>query len=68
MYESQYQCPDCGCSQAYRSRPRNLLERYFVPILLLRPVRCINCYRRSLISIFIHLPDRTQKEPRRAAA
>jgi hypothetical protein len=68
MSASQYRCPDCGSSEAYRSRPHNLLEKYILPVLLLRPVRCISCYRRTSVSIFIHVPDRPQREPRRAAA
>jgi hypothetical protein len=61
MLSKQYQCPDCGGSEGYRSRRRNLLEKYFLPLMLLQPVRCMRCYRRTHVSMFIHLPERETK-------
>lgn len=53
MFSSQFRCPDCGGSAAYRSRRRSVFERYVLPFLLLRPVRCANCFRRSSVSVFV---------------
>ena len=44
---TEFQCPECGYHEAYRSRPRGVFEKYFLPIMMLRPVRCDRCYRRS---------------------
>src|SRR3954470_210925 len=45
MLSRQYQCPDCGGSDGYRSRRRNLVEKYFLPLMMMQPVRCMRCYR-----------------------
>jgi hypothetical protein len=43
-----FQCVDCGSVEGYRSRPRNVIEKYILPLLLgLRPVRCADCFRQS---------------------
>ena len=47
MLLKQYQCPDCGGFEAYRSRRRNLLEKYILPFMMLQPARCMNCHRRT---------------------
>jgi hypothetical protein len=52
----KYKCLDCGGSDAYRSRPRSLLE-YALPFLLLKPVRCANCFRRTCVSILTSARD-----------
>jgi len=52
MFASEYQCPDCGGTEAYRSRRRTFLEKYVYPFLLLQPVRCASCYRRTNVSVF----------------
>jgi hypothetical protein len=44
---SEFHCQECGHHEAYRSRPRGVFEKYLLPILMLRPVRCDRCYRRS---------------------
>lgn len=64
----QYQCPDCGSFEGYRSRRRNFLEKYMLPMFLLQPVRCGDCYRRSNVSMFIRVPARVQKFPMRPHA
>jgi hypothetical protein len=64
MFRSKYQCPDCGGSDAYRSRRRTLLEKYALPFLLLRPVRCANCFRRTNASVLA----RARKRENRPAA
>ena len=54
----RYQCLDCGGSDAYRSRRRTFLENYILPFLLLKPVRCANCFRRSYASVFTAARER----------
>ena len=56
----QYQCPDCGSSDAYRSRRRNFLEKYLEPVFFLKPVRCVNCFRRSTVLVFVRAREPEQ--------
>jgi hypothetical protein len=61
MLSKQYECPDCGGSEGYRSRRRNLIEKYILPLMMLQPVRCTSCYRRTSVSMFVHVPERAPK-------
>ncbi len=45
----EFHCPSCGGQEAYRSRPRGFFEKGFLPLLMLRPVRCERCYHRRYI-------------------
>jgi hypothetical protein len=63
MFSSKYQCPDCGGSDAYRSRRRTLLEKYIQPVLFLQPVRCTNCFRRTIVSVFASARERESRSP-----
>jgi hypothetical protein len=47
-----YHCPGCGGKVGFRSRPRNLMERYILPLFLTQPVRCAECFRRDYRLIF----------------
>ena len=69
MFSSLFQCQDCGGFNGYRSRPRNFTEKYILPMLLLRPVRCGDCFRRSLQTLFVQVRERqeSRKEHRAAA-
>jgi hypothetical protein len=70
MFTSQYHCPDCGGSEAFRSRPRTLAEKYIFRLLFLHPVRCANCFRRTHVSSFALVRERGEKpdaQPRAAA-
>ena len=53
-----YRCRDCGSEVGFRSRRRNLLERYLLPLLLMRPVRCSDCFRRDYRLIFTDVRER----------
>jgi hypothetical protein len=53
-----YHCRDCGSDVGFRSRRRTLSERYLLPLLLLRPVRCGECFRRDYRLIFTRVSDR----------
>jgi hypothetical protein len=62
-----YQCHDCGSETGFRSRRRTLVERYILPLLLLRPVRCGECFRRDYRLIFTQVRQRLEPLPRIAA-
>ncbi len=53
-----YQCRDCGSEVGFQSRRRTLTERYILPLLLLKPVRCGECFRRDYRIIFTLVRDR----------
>lgn len=71
IFQSYY-CRDCGSDVGFRSRRRNFAERYLLPIFLLQPVRCGECFRRDYRLIFtqvrermpdpIQMPPATQKD------
>jgi hypothetical protein len=52
-----YRCRDCGRKVGFRSHPRNLMERYVLPLLLMRPVRCAECFRRDYRLILTSVPE-----------
>ncbi len=47
MFLSEFCCPDCGHAIAFYSRRRTFTEKYLLPLFLLRPFRCADCFRRS---------------------
>lgn len=53
-----YRCPDCGNDIGFRSRRRTFAERFVLPLFLLQPVRCGECFRRDYRLIFIKVRDR----------
>jgi hypothetical protein len=53
-----YFCRDCGSNVGFRSRRRNFAERYLLPLFLLQPVRCGECFRRDYRLIFTHVRER----------
>ncbi len=55
---SSYLCRDCGSELGFRSRRRNFAERYLLPLLLLKPVRCGECFRRDYRLIFTPVRER----------
>lgn len=54
----EFRCSDCGSNVGFRSRRRTLVERYLLPVLLLQPVRCGECFRRDYRLIFTQVKDR----------
>ena len=54
-----YRCRDCGREVGFRSRPRTLMERYILPLLLMKPVRCAECFRRDYRLIFTPVRERS---------
>jgi hypothetical protein len=61
MFRSRFQCPDCGSSDAYRSRRRTFLEKYILPFFLLKPVRCANCFLRINASALTQAREREHR-------
>jgi hypothetical protein len=59
-----YHCRDCGSEVGFRSRRRTLTERYLLPLFLLMPVRCGECFRRDYRLIFTQVRDRFSDAPR----
>lgn len=53
-----FRCQDCGSTVGFRSRRRTLSERYVLPLFLLQPVRCGECFRRDYRLIFIPVRER----------
>ena len=46
----EFRCSQCGSPDGFVSRPRNLFERYGLPLLAMRAARCGDCYRRSYLA------------------
>jgi hypothetical protein len=59
-----YRCPDCGSDVGFRSRKRTFTERYLLPVFLLQPVRCGECFRRDYRLIFTKVQARLSEMPR----
>jgi len=68
VLSKQFHCSDCGGLDGFRSRPRTFAEKYILPMLLLRPVRCADCFRRKYQTIFVDARERTEPEVTRKAA
>jgi len=53
----EYRCEDCGSDTGFRSRPRTFSEQYVLPVFLLQPVRCSDCFRRDYRLLFMPVKD-----------
>ena len=53
-----FRCGDCGCEVGFRSRRRTLTERFILPLFLLKPVRCGECFRRDYRFILMPVKNR----------
>jgi hypothetical protein len=58
FFSQPYQCRDCGSDVGFRSRRRTFTERFLLPMLLLQPVRCGECFRRDYRLISTRVRDR----------
>lgn len=66
---SPYVCHDCGSDVGFRSRRRTITERYLLPLFLIQPVRCGECFRRDYRSIFTPgVRERLSDTPRLVAS
>jgi len=54
----EFHCRDCGSQVGFQSRRRTFSERCLLPIFLLRPVRCGECFRRDYRLIFTRVHQR----------
>ena len=63
-FSQPYHCNDCGSDVGFRSRRRTFSEQYLLPLLLLQPVRCGECFRRDYRPIFTRVKDRLSDTPR----
>jgi hypothetical protein len=54
----EFHCDDCGSDTAFRSRRRSFSEHFLLPVFLLQPVRCAECFRRSYRLIFMPVKER----------
>jgi hypothetical protein len=63
----EFHCDDCGSETGFRSRRRTFSERWLLPIFLLQPVRCAECFRRDYRLLFVpvkeRLPEPNKKVP-----
>ena len=63
-FSQPFVCRDCGSEIGFRSRRRTLTERYILPLFLLQPVRCGECFRRDYRLIFTRVRDRWMEPAR----
>jgi hypothetical protein len=61
---SSYRCLDCGSEAGFKSRRRTLTERFLLPLVLLKPVRCGECFRRDYWWTWIPVRERLSDVPR----
>jgi len=54
----EFHCDDCGSDTGFRSRRRSFSERYLLPVFLLKPVRCADCFRRDYRLVFVPVRER----------
>jgi hypothetical protein len=64
----EFHCEDCGSDLGFRSRRRSFFERYFLPLVLLQPVRCAGCFRRDYRLIFVPVKERLPETLKKVAA
>ena len=58
-FAQPYHCRDCASEVGFRSRRRTFTERYILPLFLMQPVRCGECFRRDYRFIFIPVRERS---------
>jgi len=58
MLSTRFHCHRCGSLKAFRSRPRNFVEKFLLPICLCQPIRCADCFRRSYRPIIVQAWER----------
>jgi hypothetical protein len=64
----EFRCDDCGGDIGFRSRRRTFSERYLLPLFLLQPVRCAECFRRDYRLLFVPVRERLPEEVKKVAA
>ncbi len=61
----EFHCNDCGSDTGFRSRRRTFTERYLLPVFLLKPVRCAECFRRDYRWLFMPVKERLPEPMKR---
>jgi hypothetical protein len=64
----EFHCDDCGSDIGFRSRRRTFSERYLLPLFLLQPVRCAECFRRDYRLLFVPVRERLPEEVKKVTA
>jgi len=62
MVPRPFECLKCGGFNGHRSRPRNFTEKYILPLLFIRPVRCHDCSRRSWHTVWVGVRERRESK------
>jgi hypothetical protein len=63
----EFHCDDCGGDTGFRSRRRTFSERWLLPIFLLQPVRCAECFRRDYRLLFVAVKERLPEVVKKVA-
>jgi hypothetical protein len=63
-YFKEFRCPDCGGTEGFCSRPRTFSEKYILPVFMLRPVRCGDCFRRLYRPVTVPVRERIHSAPK----
>ena len=63
----EFHCDDCGSDVGFSSRRRTFSERYLLPIFLLQPVRCAECFRRDYRLLFVPVKPRLSETIKKVA-
>jgi hypothetical protein len=63
MSLTELKCPCCGNPVAFYSRRRNFTEKYILPLALLRPYRCAECFERYYRSMFFQAKQPRERGP-----
>jgi hypothetical protein len=63
----EFHCDDCGSDTGFRSRRRTFSERFLLPVFLLQPVRCAECFRRDYRSLLVPVRERLPEAVKKVA-
>ena len=58
-FAQAYRCRDCASEVGFRWRRRTFSERFVLPLFLMQPVRCGECFRRDYRFIFTPVHERS---------
>jgi hypothetical protein len=59
VFARLFECQNCGGFNGFSSRPRSFAEKYILPMLFLRPVRCGDCSCRTFQNRFVPVQKRS---------
>jgi hypothetical protein len=67
MTSGLFQCQYCGGYNGYRSRSKTFAEKFILPLLFLRTVRCGDCHKRSVQTFLVQVRERRESKSARSA-